>query len=151
MWVLSLLASCFGQSSSDRRQQHAAAEYPRFPATDVADVAFQPVALDSGFVVKTFFLSLDKRRVYVLGEKPPGSDDPDLPPSRPRAGQRGQRLFALDATGTITHRLDLKRTDDGWGSSLGMIGDELLLFTGDHFVVLDPASVTERERIPVWH
>ena len=141
MSLLSLLAGCFGRSAADRPTR-APAEYPRFPATDVAGVAFRPVALDPGFSVRSFFLAPDKQRLYVLGDRRAGGD----PPDRPRL-----RLFALDVTGTITHRLDLKPTDGGWGASLGMVGDELLLYAGDHFVVLDPASLTARERIPVWH
>ena len=105
-------------------------------------MAFRPVTLDAGFAVRSFFLAPDKQRLYVLGEHRAGGQSPD----RPRL-----RLFALDVTGTITHRLDLTPTDGGWGASLGLLGGELLLFAGDHFVVLDPPSLTARERIPVWH
>ncbi|MEO6529275.1 MAG: hypothetical protein ABIP93_21835 [Gemmatimonadaceae bacterium] len=147
MSVLSFLAACFGRTS-DAAQKPAVAEYPRFPATSVADVKFEPIALDSGFRMKSFFISSDKEAVYVLGYRAIGGENPDVPRA---ALHTVLRMFALDTKGTITHRLDITGTDDVWGSSMGMIGGELLLYTGDHFVVLDTRSFKAREKIPVWH
>jgi hypothetical protein len=147
MWVLSLLASCFGRKTPEERRTPVA-EYPRFPATDVAGVEFARVALDDGFRMQSFFIAPDKASVYVLGYRSYEGRDPDGPHL---VELTDLRLFALDVKGRIVRRLDMKRTDDAWGSSMGMIGDELLLFTGDQFVVLDATSFKARERIPVWH
>jgi hypothetical protein len=147
MWVLSLLASCFGRKTPAEREP-TVAEYPRFPATDVADAAFALVALDDGYRMKSFFIAPDKASVYVLGHRSYEGKDPDGPYL---VELTDLRLFALDAKGRITRRFDMKRTDLAWGSSMAMIDGELLVLTGDQFVVIDAASFRARERIPVWH
>src|SRR5687767_605096 len=95
--LLSFLAACFGQKSSESPKQPTA-EYPRFPATDVTGATFERISLDEGFVMKTFFIAPDKQTVYVFAYK----EDDDGGPDSPYPVKRSDvRMFALDAKGKI--------------------------------------------------
>lgn len=137
-----LLAACFGKKPPEPPK-----EYPRFPESDAANVKIERVELDSGFLPRAFFVATDKQNVYVLGYKTHNSGNPDMPGQLQRTDMR---VFALDAAGKIVHRLDMKKIDDIWGASLGLLDNELLVRAGDCFHVINTSTFTVQEKIPVY-
>lgn len=146
MSLFTFLTGCFGARKEPERP--SATPFPRFPDTDVTGVKFEHIGLEDGFSMKTFFISPDKQHVYVLAYKDIGKRIPDdpRPPERTDA-----RLIELDMKGVAKRRIELPHTRDAWGSSMGLIDDELMFLTGDHLIVLDTKSFKPRERIPVWY
>jgi hypothetical protein len=148
MSILALLASCFGKKSDKPVEKAHASEYVRFPASDVPEIKFEHVVLDTDFVMKSFFIVPDKKHVYVLAYKYYSSNNPDDPT---RVKRTDLRLFSLDMKGAIVQRIDMPRVNDEWGSSFGMVGDEVWLFVGDNFIPIDTKSFTVGASIPVRH
>ena len=146
MSLFTLLAGCFG--GRNKPEKVPAQPYSRFPETDVPGVQFEHVTLEDGFDMKTFFVSPDKQHLYVLAYKTFGTRIPDdpRPPERTDA-----RIFELDSKGKTLRHLEFRNTDDTWGSSMGMIGNELMLYTGDNFFVINTETLKVAEKIPVWH
>lgn len=146
MSLFTFLAGCFGARKEPSKPP--AVPHPRFPDTDVAGLKFEHIELADGFSMKTFFIAPDKQHVYVLAYKDFGKRIPDDPRPPERTDTR---VFELDAKGVIQRHVELKNTGDSWGSSMGLIGDELMLYTGDDFVVVNTKSFTAKEKIPVWY
>lgn len=146
MSLFTFLASCFGAPKEPKKPP--AVPYPRFPETDVAGLKFEHIELEDGFSMKTFFIAPDKQHLYVLAYKDFGKRIPDDPRPPERTDTR---VYELDSKGVIKRHVEFRNTDDVWGSSMGMIGDELMLYSGDQFVVINTTSFTAKEKIPVWH
>lgn len=145
MSILSFLASCFGGRKAEKV---AVKPYPRFPETDVAGLTFEHIELGHGFQMKTFFISADKQHVYALGYKDVGTRAPDDP--RP-AERTDAAIFEMDTKGKPLRHLEFRGSDDDWGTSMGMIGNELMFYSGDHFIVINTSTMKVAEKIPVWH
>lgn len=146
MSLFTFLASCVGARTEAAKA--TVAEHPRFPETDAAGVTFEHIVLPDGFSMKTFFIAPDKQSLYALAYKDFGTRIPDDP--RP-AERTDIRVYELDTKGVAKRHLELRNTADVYGSSVGMIGDELMMYTGDQFVVINTTTLTSKETIPVWH
>lgn len=146
MSLFTFLASCFG--SRKEPEKPPAIPHPRFPETDVTGLTFEHIELTDGFSMKTFFIAPDKQHLYVLAYKDFGKRIPDDPRPPERTDTR---VFELDMKGVVKRHIELRNTEDSWGSSMGLIGDELMLYAGDAFVVINTTSFTAKEKIPVWY
>ena len=146
MSLFTFLASCFG--GRKQPEKAPAQPYQRFPETDVTGVRFEHIELQDGFDMKTFFIAPDKRHLYALAYKAFGERIPDDPRQPKRIDAR---IFELDSKGKVLRHLELKDMDDSWGSSMGLIGNELMVYSGDYFIVINTSTLEIAEKIPVWH
>lgn len=145
MSLLTFLVSCFG----GRKPEKAPVQpYVRFPETDVPGLKFEHIELPDGFHMKSFFVSTDKQHLFVLAYKDFGARIPDDPRPPERTDSR---IFELDSKGKVLRQLEFRDTDDTWGASMGMIGDELMFYTGDNFLVINTVTLKVAEKIPVWY
>lgn len=146
MSLFSLLFGCNTKKTPAKPQ-----EWPRFPETDHPAAKVVSVPLDSGFWVKSFFITPEKQYVYVLGYRKiiPAMEEGEVldPNQRDLADFR---LYCLDSKGQIKHRLNLTQQRAYESSSFGLLGNQLMLQFGDQFLVLDAQKFAIQEKIPVY-
>ena len=145
MTILSFLAGCFG---ARKPEKVAVKPYPRFPETDVPGLAFEHIELGNGFQMKPSSSLPTNSTCTRSATRTRGTRAPDDP--RP-AERTDAAIFEMDPNGKPLRHLELRGSDDGWGTSIGMIGNELMFYSGDHFIVINTSTMKVAEKIPVWH
>ncbi len=148
MSLLSLLFGCNTKKTIAPKSE----EYPRFPATDNPAAKVERIHLDDGYWPKSFFITEDKQKIYVLGySKIPSTTMVDGEETRPDLRDRAYfRLFCLDTKGQITHRRDLPAGDTHTGGLFGIVDGQLVLWFSDQLLALDTDKLTIVEKIPVY-
>ncbi|MFN8302387.1 MAG: hypothetical protein U0U46_07840 [Saprospiraceae bacterium] len=141
MSLFSLLFGCGGKKTPE-----AARAWPQFPATDNPAVHIEPIALDSAYTPRAFFISDKADAVFVLAYRP-AIDNPRTPYERAEAAGR---IFRLDSKGNILQRLDIPDTQWVPEASFGILEGELLVLLWQHFAVIDPERLTIKGEIPVY-
>jgi hypothetical protein len=141
MSLLSLLFGCNTKKSPPKAEA-----WPRFPATDNTQTTVTAVPLTDGFTIQSFYIAPDKQHLYVLGSRQPTARNPSFPGE---PAYVDYRLLCLDATGKTLYHKDMLRTDWMYGGTFGLLEGELLLRIGDYFLVLEPSTLTVKEKIKI--
>ncbi len=149
LFTMSLLSLLFGCNT--KKTPEKVEEYPRFPATDHPEAKVIPVALDSNYWLKSYYITPDKQNVYVLGYRKivkPMKEGEEPNPGEPRLAD--YRLYSLDNKGQIIHRLDLPRDEAYAGGSFVLLDNQLMLGISGEMLVLDQEKFTIQEKIPIY-
>lgn len=142
--AMSLFSLIFG--CRDKKTPEAARAWPQFPASDNPALHIEPVALDSGFGLYSFFIDPKGESVYVLAFRQTVAQ-PRTPYERAEA-EAG--IFRLDQQGKVLKRLLIPESRLISGASFGMLDEQLLVLLWQRFAIVDPEKMRIVGEIPVY-
>ncbi len=142
--VMSLFSFIFG--CGNKKTPESARAWPQFPASDNPAMRIEPVALDSGFGLYSFFIDSPGEAVYVLAFRQTVAQ-PRTPYEREEA-EAG--IFRLDQQGKVVKRLLVPESRLVSGASFGMLDGQLLILLWRHFAIVNPERMTIVGEIPVY-
>ncbi len=140
--ILSLLFGCGGRNAKKAKQ-----DLPLFPNTDNPAVQVVEIPLDSGYTVQTFFVSPERKEVYVVAHtRVEQSGDYKLE-DRFRTDYL---LLHLDAKGQVLQRRELPNSRHSAPSYLWLEHKNLVFYLDDKVRLYDAGSMIVTEEIPCY-
>lgn len=142
LWLVSALFGCNNRNSKKPKQ-----DLPWFPNTDNPAVQVMEIPLDSGYTVQTFFVSPERKELYVLAHNRVWTNAQYQLENRFRTDYQ---LLHLDAKGQVLQRLNFPDLRHSNPACLWMEHDKLVFFLDDRVRLYDAESMKPREEIPCY-
>ena len=142
LWLVSALFGCNNRNSKKPKQ-----DLPWFPNTDNPAVQVMEIPLDSGYTVQTFFISPERKEVYVVAHTRVVISGQYKLEDRFRTDYL---LLHLDAQGQVLQRQELPGSRHSSSAALWLEHQNLVFYLDDKVRLYDAGSMRITEEIPCY-
>lgn len=142
LWLISALFGCNSRNSKKPKQ-----DLPWFPNTDNPAVQVMEIPLDSGYTVQTFFVTRERKEVYVVAHNRVLTSGEYKLEDRFRTDYL---LLHLDAKGQVLQRVDLPESRHSNPAYLWLEHQNLVFYLDDKVRLYDAVSMKLAEEIPCY-
>lgn len=142
LWLISALFGCNNRNSKKPKQ-----DLPWFPSTDNPAVQVMEIPLDSGYTVQTFFVSPERKEVYVVAHTRVQQSGEYKLEDRFRTDYL---LLHLDGKGQVLQRVELPESRYSYSSYLWLEHQNLVFYLDDKVRLYDAGSMKITEEIPCY-
>ena len=142
LWLVSALFGCNNRNSKKPKQ-----DLPWFPNTDNPAVQVMEIPLDSGYTVQTFFISPERKEVYVVAHTRVVISGQYKLEDRFRTDYL---LLHLDAQGQVLQRQELPGSRHSSSAALWLEHQNLVFYLDDKVRLYDAGSMKITEEIPCY-